>query len=97
MLKTIWANIEYYTKISGQHKRDVYRADRFGKSMELTTLFDIAERLNVPAVFLLEDDNEITLEVAYAMVCKNLGITQRELEQTLSFKREIKRVIKKFE
>lgn len=93
MLNTIWANIEYYTKISGQHKQDVYRADRYGKSMSLTTLFDIAERLNIPVVNLLEDDNEITLEAAYDMVCSDLGVKRDKLLDAHRKIKQIKKIV----
>lgn len=97
LIQTIWSNIEYYTEIRGMYKKDVYRSDRYGKGIALTGLMEIAEILEVPLELLLETDKEITLEVAYAMVCKDLGVTRRELEQALSFKREIKKVIKNFE
>lgn len=78
------------------YKKDVYRAERYGKNISLTSIIEIAETLDVPLELLVETDREMTLELAYAMVCEDLGISRRRIEQTTKFEKEIKKVLEAF-
>lgn len=96
MLETIWQNIEYYTYLRDMHKKDVFRADRYGKNISLTSVIEIAEILDVPLELLFETDKEITLELAYVMVGKDLEIDRETIEKTVKFEREMKRIVEVF-
>lgn len=96
MLADIWKNIEYYTKVKGMRKKDVYRTERVGKGISLNGIIEIAGILDIPLELLFESDKEITLEVAYAMICEDLGVSRRRIEQTIAFEKEMKRVMEVF-
>lgn len=73
-----WQNIEYYRLAIDESKTNVHRLydQRFNKDMTLSTLFSIAENLDVEPMLLLETDvnDDSDLELAYRMVASDLKL-----------------------
>lgn len=97
-LALIWENIEFFRKLSGLPKGDVYRADRYGKGLSLTTLLEIAEALEVPVSVLLEtvEDRELTIKIAWGIVCKELGMSEKEIRASKKMASDIEKIIKEY-
>lgn len=93
MLETIWGNIAYYTKVSGKRITDVYRPERFGKGISINSLIQIAETLDIPFELLVESDQELTRDVAWDIVCKELKMTRAELIDAKNLRKNILKLL----
>lgn len=89
-IKLFWDNVEYYRSIQGIQKKDVYRSERFYRGVTFSTMKEIADNLGVDISMLLDEDRDMTLEIAYAMVSDDLKVKQNKLKNFKSVMRKAK-------
>ena len=86
-IKEFWLNVDYYRKQVGLRWTDLVGgntslAKKGTRNVSLTTMYDIARRLEVPVDVLLQED-EFTLDMAYNVLETNLKLNKGDLEEII--------------
>lgn len=86
-IKEFWLNVDYYRKQAALSWTDLVGgntslAKKGTRNVSLTTMYDIARRLDVTIDVLLQED-EFTLDMAYNVIETNLKLNKGDLEEII--------------